>query len=123
MLERLMSTASFADFSCPHCRRPLAFVKPIRVKTATCRSCGGTFEAKRWMVVASWTSCFVLLSLVLSLTLVIASPLVCWLVGWEWWIGGTVASALIMPLVKIGGRLGTMVGGIVANKCGLPEAQ
>jgi hypothetical protein len=86
----------------------LAFVKPIRVRTTTCRSCGGTFEAKRWMVLASWTSCFALLSLVLSLALVIACPLVCWLVGWQWWIVLTVAGALIVPLVKIGGRLGTM---------------
>jgi hypothetical protein len=116
-----MGTVKFADHSCPHCRRPLAFVKPIRVKTATCRSCGGTFVAKRWMVLASWTSCFVLFSLVLSLALVIAFPLVCSLVGWEWWIGLAVASALIVPLVKFGGRLGTMIGGLVANKWGLPE--
>jgi hypothetical protein len=123
MLEPRMSTVSIADYSCPHCRRQLAFVKPIRVKTATCRSCGSTFEAKRWMVLASWTSCFVLLFLALSLMLVITCPLVCWLVGWEWWIGLMVAGALIVPLIKIGGRLGTMMGGIVANRCGLPAEQ
>ena len=118
-----MSMASIADFACPHCSRQLAFVKPIRGKTTTCRSCGGTFEAKRWMLLASWTSCFVLLSLALSLVLVIACPLVCWLVGWEWWIGLAAAGVLVVPLVKMGGRLGARAGGIVANKCGLPAEQ
>src|SRR5262249_53697151 len=116
--ERRMSTVGVADHSCPHCRRPLALVKPVCGKTATCHSCGGTFEAKRWMVVASWTSCFVLVSLALSLTLVIACPLVCWLVEREWWVGLAAAGALIVPLVKIGGRLGMIAGGMVANKCG-----
>lgn len=111
-----MSMVSDADYLRPHCRQCLAFVKPIRARTAACRSWGGTFEAKRWMVVASWTYCFALLSLTLSLALMIACPLD--LVGWKWWVGLMVASALIVPLVKIGGRLGTMVGDIVANKCG-----
>jgi hypothetical protein len=122
-MERLMSRVSVADYFCPHCRQQLAFVKPIRAKTATCRSCGGTFEAQRWMVVASWTSCFVLLSLTLSLALVIAAPLVCWVAGWEWWIGLMVAGALIVPLVKVGGRFGATIGGIVANKRGLLKEQ
>ena len=115
-----MSTASAADYSCPHCRRPLGFVKPIHGKTATCRSCGGTFEAKRWMVILSWTTCFLLLSLALSLALLIACPLVCWLVGCEWWIGLVIAGALMFPLVWMGGRLGMVTGRIVANKCGIP---
>jgi hypothetical protein len=112
---------SIPNYSCPHCSRQLVFVKPIYGKTANCRSCGGTFEAKRWMVLVSWTSCFVLLSLALSIALVIASPLVCWLVGWEWWIGLAPAGVIIVPLVKMGGRLGTITGGHVANKCGLLE--
>jgi hypothetical protein len=116
-----MSTARVADFACLHCRRQLAFIKPIRGKTATCRSCGCTFEAKRWMVEASRTSCFVLLSLAFALVLLIASPLVCLLVGWEWWIGLAAAGVLGVPLVKMGGWLGARAGGIVANKCGLPS--
>ena len=118
-----MSTATAADFACPHCRRQLAFVKPIRRKTATCRWCGSTFEAKRWMVVASWTSCFVLLALALSSALIITCQLVCWLARWEEWIGLTLAGALTVPLVTTGGRLGTTIGGIVSNKCGLPAEQ
>ena len=62
-----MSTADVADYSCAHCHRPLAFVTPLCGKTATCRSCGGTFEAKRWMVVLSWTTSFLLVAFVLSL--------------------------------------------------------
>jgi hypothetical protein len=54
-----------AEYYCPYCRQQLGFVKPLCGKTATCPSCGGTFEAKRWMVVASWTSCFVISSLAL----------------------------------------------------------
>jgi hypothetical protein len=116
-----MSAVSTIDYTCPHCHRQLGFVKPICGKTATCRSCGGNFETKHWMVVLSWTTSFVLLSLALSLVLVVAGPLLCWLAGWEWWIGLVAAGALMLPLVKMGGWLGLRAGGIVANKLGLPE--
>jgi hypothetical protein len=118
-----MNTFDVEEFACPHCHRPLAFVKPIRGKTTSCRTCGGTFETKRWMVVQSWTTCFVILSLAFSLGLVIACPLVCWLVGWEWWIGLGFAGVLIVPLVKIGGHLGMIAGGIVATKRGIAPEQ
>jgi hypothetical protein len=115
-----MGTVNVADHSCEHCHRPLSFVKPLGGKTATCRSCGGTFEAKRWMVVLSWTTCFLLVAFVLSLALVVACPLVFWLVGWEWWVGLVLAGAVMWPLVQLSGRLGMITGGMVANKRGLP---
>jgi hypothetical protein len=90
---------------------------------ANCRLCGGAFEARRWMVLASWTSFFVLLSLTLSVTLVISFPLICVMMGWEWWIGLAAAGALIVPIVKVGGRLGTSIGSAVANKCGFAVGQ
>ena len=59
----------------------------------------GVLESAERDAVPAW----LLAASVVYLVLVIAYPLFCWLVGWDWWIGLVAAAILVWPLVEIGG--------------------
>jgi hypothetical protein len=75
------------------------------------------------MVISSWTTFFLLISLAFSLALMVVLPVFFWWVGWEWWIGLVVAGALCWPLVQVGGYLGIRLGGILADRYSISEEQ